>query len=133
MNNEHITQDEYNHAQNVWKTFNLKNMGEYYDLYLKSDVLLLADIFENFRKTCPQYYQLDPCHYFTAPRISWEAMLKRANVELELITDIKKGLRGGISYIANRYGKAKNKSIKNYNPGEASIYITYLAADNLYG
>ena len=68
LNDQNITNDEYNHATKVWKTFNLKNMGEYHDLYLKSDVLLLADVFENFRKTCLQYYKLDPCHYFT---FSW--------------------------------------------------------------
>ena len=61
LSNEHITDEDYKHAQNVWKTFKLKNMGEYHDLYLKSDILLLADVFENFRKTCLQYYKLDPC------------------------------------------------------------------------
>ena len=139
MNNEHITDEEYQHAQNVWKTFNLKTMGEYHDLYLKSDILLLADVFENFRKACQQYYELDPAHYFTSPGLSWDAMLKMTNIELELISDvdmfqfIEKGMRGGISYIANRYGKANNKYMKNYNPEEASKYIMYLDANNLYG
>ena len=70
MNNTNITDEEYSHAQNVWNTFQLKTMGEYHDLYLKSDVLLLADVFENFRKTCLEYYRLDPCHYFTSPGLS---------------------------------------------------------------
>ena len=70
LNNEHITDEQYEHAQNVWKTFGLNNMGQYNDLYLKSDILLLADIFENFRKICLQYYKLDPCHYFTSPGLS---------------------------------------------------------------
>ena len=74
LNNEHISDEQYKHAQNVWDTFNLKTMGDYHDLYLKSDILLLADVFENFRKTCLQYYQLDPCHYFTSPGLSWDAM-----------------------------------------------------------
>ena len=74
LNDQHITYDEYNHAKKVWKTFNIKTMGEYHDLYLKSDVLLLADVFENFRKTCLQYYKLDPCHYFTSLGLSWDAM-----------------------------------------------------------
>ena len=139
MNNEHITDEEYQHAQNVWKTFNLKTMGEYHDLYLKSDILLLADVFENFRKACQQYYELDPAHYFTSPGLSWDAMLKMTNIELELISDvdmfqfIEKGMRGGISYIANRYGKANNKYMKNYNPEETTKYIMYLDANNLYG
>ena len=139
MNNTHITDEEYSHAQNVWNTFNLKTMGEYHDLYLKSDVLLLADVFENFRKTCLEYYRLDPCHYFTSPGLSWDAMLKMTEVNLELITDIdmhqfvEKGLRGGISYIANRYGKANNKYMQNWNPNEESKYLMYLDANNLYG
>ena len=70
LNDQHITNDEYNHAKEVWKTFNIKPMGEYHDLYLKSYVLLLADVFENFRKTCLRYYKLDPCHYFTSPGLS---------------------------------------------------------------
>ena len=139
MNNEHITDEEYQHAQNVWNEFGLSSMGEYHDLYLKSDILLLTDVFENFRKACQQYYGLDPAHYFTSPGLSWDAMLKMTETELELISDvdmfqfIEKGMRGGISYIANRYGKANNKYIENYNPEEASKYIVYLDANNLYG
>ena len=139
MNNEHITDEEYNHAQTVWDTFELKTMGEYHNLYLQSDVLLLADVFENFRKTCLEYYRLDPCHYFTSPGLSWDAMLKMTDVKLELITNIdmyqfvEKGLRGGISYIANRYGKANNKYMQNHNPNEESKHLMYLDANNLYG
>ena len=100
LNNEHITDEDYQHVQNVWKTFRLKTMGEYHDSYLKSDVLLLADVFENFRKTCLKYYKLDPCHYFTSPGLSWDAMLKMTDFKLELMTDInmyqftEKGMRG---------------------------------------
>ena len=139
MNNENITDKEYQHAQTVWKTFNLKTMGEYHDLYLKSDILLLTDVFENFRKACQQYYGLDPAHYFTSPGLSWDAMLKMTKTELELISDvdmfqlIEKGMHGGISYIANRYGKANNKYMVHHNPEEASKYIVYLDANNLYG
>ena len=139
LNDEHISDEDYNHAKNVWNTFNLKTMGEYHDLYLKSDILLLADVFENFRKTCLQYYKLDPCHYFTSPGLSWDAMLKMTDIKLELMTDIdmfqfiEKGMRGGISYIANRYGKANNKYMKDYNKDKPSKYIMYLDANNLYG
>ena len=139
LNNEHISDEQYKHAQNVWDTFNLKTMGDYHDLYLKSDILLLADVFENFRKTCLQYYKLDPCHYFTSPGLSWDAMLKMTGIKLELMVDIdmfqfiEKGMRGGISYIANRYGKANNKYMKNYDEKAPSKYIMYLDANNLYG
>ena len=139
LNDEHISDKDYEHAQNVWNIFNLKNMGEYHNLYLKSDILLLADVFENFRKTCLEYYKLDPCHYFTSPGLSWDAMLKMTNIKLELMTDIdmfqfiEKGMRGGISYIANRYGKANNKYMKEYDEKAPSKYIMYLDANNLYG
>ena len=139
LNNEHISDEQYKHAQNVWDTFNLKTMGDYHDLYLKSDILLLADVFENFRKTCLQYYKLDPCHYFTSPGLSWDAMLKMTDIKLELMVDIdmfqfiEKGMRGGISYIANRYGKANNKYMKNYDEKAPTKYIMYLDANNLYG
>ena len=110
LNDEHISDTQYVHAIKVWKTFKLKNMGEYHDLYLKSDVL---DVFENFRKTCMQYYKLDSCHYFTSlglswdamlkmTGLSWDAMLKMTDIKLELITDvdmfqfIEKGMRGGL-------------------------------------
>ena len=139
LNDEHISDEDYKHAQNVWNAFSLDNMGNYHNLYLKSDILLLADVFENFRKTCLQYYKLDPCHYFTSPGFSWDAMLKMTNIKLELMTDIdmfqfiEKGMRGGISYIANRYGKANNKYMKSYNKKTPSKYIMYLDANNLYG
>ena len=139
LNNEHISDEQYKHAQNVWDTFNLKTMGDYHDLYLKSDILLLADVFENFRVTCMQHYKLDPCHYFTSPGLSWDAILKMVDIKLTLIVDInmfqfiEKGLRGGVSYIANRYGKANNKYMKEYDEKAPSKYIMYLDANNLYG
>ena len=139
MNDQHISDKDYNHAQNVWKTFKLKSMGDYHDLYLKSDILLLADVFENFRKTCLEYYKLDPANYFTSPGLSWDAMLKMTNIKLELMTDIdmfqfiEKGMRGGISYIANRHGEANNKYMKEYDEKKSSKYIMYLDANNLYG
>ena len=139
LNDEHISGEDYKHAQNVWNTFSLKNMGEYHDLYLKSDILLLVDVFENFRKTCLRYYKLDPCHYFTSPGLSWDAMLKMTDIKLELMIDIdmfqfiEKGMRGGTSYIANRYGKANNRYMKTYDEKAPSKYIMYLDANNLYG
>ena len=139
LNDQHITDDEYNHAKEVWNTFMIRTLGDYHDLYLVSDMLLLTDVFENFKKTCMQYCKLDPCHYFTSPGLSWDAMLKMTNIKLELMTDIdmfqfiEKGMRGGVSYIANRYGNANNKYMKEYDERAPSKYIMYLDANNLYG
>ena len=139
LTNENISEDDYKHAKDVWNTFNLKNMGEYHDLYLKTDILLLTDVLENFRKTCLTYYKLDPLHYITSPGLAWDAMLKMTGINLELIIDvdmqlfIEKGLRGGISYIAHRHAEANNKYMKNYDPDKPSRYIMYLDANNLYG
>ena len=138
LKNENISDEDYQHAQTVWNTFKLRNMGDYHDLYLTSDILLLADVFENFRKTCLEYYKLDPCHYFTSPGLSWDAMLKMTDIKLELMTDIdmlkfiEKGMRGSISYIANRYGKANNKYMKSYDKKAPSKYIMCLDSNNLY-
>ena len=139
LNDQHITDDEYNHAKEVWNTFMIRTLGHYHDLYLVSDVLLLTEVFENFRKTCMQYYKLDPCHYFTSPGLSWDAMLKMTNIKLELMTDIdmfqfiEKGMHDGVSYIANRYGNANNKYMKEYDVKAPSKHIMYLDASNLYG
>ena len=114
-------------------------MGDYSDLYLKTDVLLLADVFEKFIITFLEYYELDPCHYFRSPRLSWDAMLKMAEIELKLISDIdmyffvEKRLRGGISYIAKRFSKTNNKYIQSYDSNKSSKFIMYLDANNLYG
>ena len=106
---------------------------------MKSDVLLLADVFENFRGICLNYYKLDSAHFYTAPGLSWAACLKMTKVELELLTDvdmhlfIEEGLWGGISVICNRYSKANNKYLPNFSLDEESKYIIYLDANNLYG
>ena len=115
----------------------MKNMSDYHDHYLKKDVLLLADVFENFIDPCLKYYGLDPCHYFSSPRLSWDAMLKMTGIELEKISDIdkylfiEKGLRGGISYIAKRHAKANNENLNDYDPGKPPTFISYLDMNNL--
>ena len=107
-------------------------MGDYHDHYLKKDLLLSADVFENFISTCLKYYGLDPCYYFSAPGLSLDAMLKMTGVKLEKISDIdmylfiEKGTRGGASCIAKRYAKANNKYMSDYNPNKQSTFITYL-------
>ena len=134
-----IKYEDYEHAKEVWREMKLKNLGDYHDLYLKTDVLLLADVFETFRKLSLQVYELDPAHYFTAPGLSWDAMLLKTKIELELLIDIdmynmtEKDIRGGISYINHRHAKANNKYMTDYNDKEESSYIIYLDANNLYG
>ena len=133
-------------------------MGCFHDTYLKTDVLLLADVLEAFWNTCLKNYKLDPPHFYTASGLAWQALLKaaaehcedekkRKNCELypdqfrlELLTDInmllmvEKGIRGGITQAGKRYAKTNNKYMKNlYNPDEKNIYLQYLGANNLYG
>ena len=135
LNDEHITEDEYAHAQKVRETFECKTLGDYHDLYVKTDV----DVFENFRKLCLEQYGLDLAHYFTSPGLSWDALLKKTGVELELFTDLEKhlfverGIRGGISMVSKRYAKANNPLVPDYDVSKPNSYIMYLDANNLYG
>ena len=135
----HISVKDYLTCEKIWDKFEMKNMGDYHDHYLKKDVLLLADVFEKFIDTCLKFYGLDPCHYFSSPGLSWDAMLKMTGVKLEKISDIdkylfiEKGLRGGISYIAKRYAKANNKYMNDYDSKKPLKFISYLDMNNLYG
>ncbi|GFY47158.1 uncharacterized protein TNIN_7671 [Trichonephila inaurata madagascariensis] len=139
LNEEAISVEDYNHACKVFNEFHLNNLGEYCDLYVKTDVLLLTDLFENFRKICMQTYKLDPCWYFTTPALSWDAMLLHTKVAIELFTDydmllfIEKSVRGGISQCCNRYAIANNKYMSNFNPDDEIKYLMYLDINNLYG
>ena len=135
----HISFKDYLTCEKIWDEFDIKDMGDYHDHYLKKDVLLLADVFEKFTETCLKFYGLDPCHYFSFPGLSWDAMLKMTGVKLEKISDndkylfFEKGLRRGLSYIAKRYAKANNKYMNDYDPKKPSKLITYLDMNNLHG
>ena len=139
LNGKQISKDDYEYAKKVWKTFNMKTMREYHDLYLLSDALFLMDVFENFRDTCMKNYGLDPAHYYTLPGFAWDAALKYTKVKLELLTDnnmllmFEKGVRGGVSQISKRFAKANNPYLEEYDPNQPTIYITYQDANNLYG
>ena len=110
-----INEKDYRAANNIWNVFKMNRMGDYHDLNLKTDVLLLVDVSEKFIKRSLDYYCLDPCHSFSSPRLNWDTMLKMTKIELDLISDIdmhlfiEKGMRGGISYIDKRDSKANNK------------------------
>ena len=114
-------------------------MCDYHDLYLKTDVLLLADVFENFRNVCHRTYKLDPAWYYSAPGLAWDAMLRKTGVELELLSDVdmvlmvEKGTRAGVSMITKRHAVANNEYVDNYNSDKPTKFIKYLDANNLYG
>ena len=136
---EDIEDIDYRHGNNVFKEFKLENLGDYHDLYVQSDTLLLADVFNNFRDMCITEYELDPAHFLSLPGLAWQACLKKTNIELKLLTDydmllmVEEGIRGGICHSIHRYAKANNKYMKNYKNNEESSYIQYLDANNLYG
>ena len=110
----------------MFKGFKLESLGQYHDLYVQSDTLLLADVFENFRDICIKVYELDPAHFLSLPGLAWQACLKKTNIELELLTDydmllmVEEGIRGGIGHSIHRYAKANNKNMKNHNKDEES-------------
>ena len=140
LSDSNISDEDYEHAQKVWRGFEMSTMRDYHDLYLELDVLLLADVFENFREICLKNYKLDPAWYLTAPGLSWDAMLRTTKIKLELLNDpdmlmmFEKGTRGGVSMVSNRYAKANNKYMgKDFDPAKPSNYIMYLDANNLYG
>ena len=134
-----LTQQDYIHAQKVFETFDIHNLGEYHDLYVLTDTLLLADVFQSFRQFGLDYYDLDPIHYLTLPSFGWSALLKLSQVKLELLTDsemyrfFESGIRGGISVITHRFAKANNPYLPNYDSGKPNNYIFYMDANNLYG
>ena len=139
LNMENITDVDYRHGKTVFEYLINKNLGDYHDLYVQSDILLLADIFENFRNMCIKVYELSPAHFLSAPGLAWQVCLKKTEVKLELLTDvdmlllIEKGIRGGISYAMYRYAKANNIYMKNYNKDKEESFLQYLDANNLYG
>ena len=140
LTEEDITNDDYNKAKQIWKHFGIKSMGDYHDLYLKTDVLLLTDVFENFRDMCLSYYGLDPVYYYTLPNFAFDAMLKLTGIEIDLVYNqemyemIEAGLRGGMTQTTSKKVEANNKYMgSDYDKNEANSYINYLDANNLYG
>ena len=152
LNMSGVSGSDYQHAQQVWTEFNIKNLGEYHDLYLKTDVTLLENVFETFREKSLAHYGLDPAHFFTLPGLAWKACLKKTNIRLALLSDpdmllmFERGIRGGITQAVHCYASANNKYMSpagsgshsdpmesKYDPNQESTYIQYLDANNLYG
>ena len=139
LTDESLEPADYERAKAIWTHFKIENMQQYHDHYLLSDVLLLADVFENFRNSVIEQHQLDCLHYVTLPSLAWGMALKHTGVELDLITDpaaylmIENSMRGGIATIAKRYAEANNPYVPGYDASKETKYITYLDANNLYG
>ena len=136
---EDITDVDYRHGKTVFEYLVNKNLGDYHNLCVQSDTLLLADVFENFRNMCIKVYELFPAHFLSAPGLAWKACLKKTKVKLELLTDIdmllmvEKGIRGGICDAIYRYAKGNNKYMKNYNKDKEESFLQFLDTNNLYG
>ena len=140
LNMRGISKEDYEHAKRVWKAFGINDIGEYHNLYLKTDVILLNNVFKAFRSTCLEHYKLDPAHFYTSPGLAWQACLKKTGVKLELLTDpdmllmFELGIRGGISQAVHRYARANNKYMGDkFVPKECTSFLQYLDANSLYG
>ena len=126
-------------TKRVCKDFKIKNLGEYHDLYVRSNTLLLADVFQNFQNMCLKKYELDPAHLLTTRGLASQAVLQKTILKLDLLTAIDMlltvatGIKGGIYHVFHQFAKANNKSVKNYDKNKGSTYLKYWDVNNLYG
>jgi hypothetical protein len=140
LDKEHVDEKEYKNEQKIWKTFEIKNLLEFTELYNKIDLFLLSDIIENFRDISLKTYKLDPAWYFTTLGFAWNCMLKMTKQKLELLTDydmilmIENVISGGLSQCSNRHAKANNKYMGNeYDKSKESVFLEYVDANKHYG
>ena len=140
LNMSNISDEEYSHTQAVWAEFGIRNLGEYHNLYLQTDVILLTNVFEMFGSTCLWHYGLDLTHFYSAPGLEWQACLKITGINLELLSDpdmllmFQRGIRGGITQAVHQCASANNKYMGDqFNPEEESSYLQYLDMNDLYG
>ena len=140
LNMSGVSDGDYEHACRVWREFGIRNMGKYHDLYLRTDVVLLANVLESFRRVCLENYGLDPSHFYTAPGLAWKACLKKTGIRLELLLDpdmllmFERGIRGGITQSVHRWAAANNPNMgSEYDKRKPTKYLQYLDANNLYG
>ena len=138
INMEGIIDVDYRHAKKVFKEFEIYNLGNYHDLYVQSDTLLLANVFENFRNKCIEIYELDPASFLSATGLACQASLKKTRIILELMTDIDMllmieiGIRSGICHATHKYAEVNNRYIKSYDKNKETSYLMYLDTDKLY-
>ena len=131
LNIKDITDSDYMHAKRICNDFGIKKLGDYHNLYVQSDILLLADAFENFQNMCLEIYEFDPAKFLSAPGFTWQVALKKTKVKLDLLTNIdmllmvKKGVGWGTCHFIFRYAKASNKHTKNCNKNKESSYLQY--------
>ena len=140
LNMSGVSDSDYEHACRVWQEFGIRNMGEYHDLYLRTDVILLANVFKSFRIVCLEKYELDLSHFYTAPGLAWKACLKKTKIKLELLLDpdmllmFERGIRGGITQSVHRWSSVNNPYMgSEYDSSKPTRYLQYLDANNLYG
>jgi hypothetical protein len=138
LKRQEISEKDYAFAQGIWRDFKCRTLSDYMIHYLKTDTLLLADVFEYFRSMCLQGYELDPVYYVSAPHLSFDAMLKMTKIELELLTDVEMynfldhNIRGGICVVSNRHITANNYYLPSFDPEKPISYLLYLDANSLY-
>ena len=140
LNMSGISKEDYQHAQRDWKEFGIRKLGEYHDLYLQTDVVLLKNVFEKLRETSLKHYGLDPAHFYTLPGFAWCTCLKCMRVRVELLTDpdmlmmFERGIRGGITQAVHKHASANNRYMgDHYDPCSKTSYLQYLDANNLHG
>ena len=134
-----ISSNGYQHAQRVQKEFRIHNLGNYYNLYLRTDVVLLTNMYEAFREMCLEHYKLYPAHFYTSPGLAWKACLKSTGIRLGLLTDsdillmFERGIRGGITQAVCKYAAANNPHMGDkFDPNKDTTYLQYLETNNLY-
>ena len=133
-----ITLQDYQHALDIYRKFGCKNLGHCHDVHLKTDVLLLADIFEKFRSVCLNVYQLDPAHFYSAPKLSWESMLISTRVKLGLLEDVdmllffERGIRGGINGVGElRHFTTNNPHLNTFDPSQKTTFGAFYDVTSL--
>ena len=139
LTKETCSEKDYEHVVKVWNHFGMKTFSEYHDVYLRVDVLLLADVFENFRDLAMSNYSLDPLHFYSVPGLAWASSLKLTRCRLKLLTDptmylfLEQGVRRGVATITKRYAKANNPETEGYDPSQPTNFLFYVDCNNLYG